>query len=108
MKSTVEQHNVPHRRKVTVKDVRLVPVIGRHCQSSLKRLEHAYRDCRPAAVLVSRSRFAPDQTPRGGLNTKITSIFSIEAFSSPSLLRAHICRSGKADLKILLRLAGKP
>jgi hypothetical protein len=39
MKSIVEQHDVRHRRKVTVKDVRLVPVIGRHCRSSLKSLE---------------------------------------------------------------------
>jgi len=29
MKSIVEQHNVHQRRKVTVKDARLVPVIGR-------------------------------------------------------------------------------
>jgi hypothetical protein len=59
MKSIVEQHNVHQRRKVTVKDARLVPVIGRHCRSSLKRLERVYLDYLPAAMLVSQSRFAP-------------------------------------------------
>lgn len=59
MKSIVEQHNACQHRKVTVKDARLLPVIGRHCRSSLERLESSYRDCRPAAMLVSHSRFAP-------------------------------------------------
>jgi hypothetical protein len=59
MKSIAEQHNVRQRRRVTVKDVRLLPVIGRHCRSSLERLERSYRDCEPVAMLVSHSRFAP-------------------------------------------------
>jgi type II secretory pathway predicted ATPase ExeA len=59
MKSIVEQHNGRQRRKVTVKDARLVPVIGRLCRSSLKCLERAYRDELPAVMLVSQSRFAP-------------------------------------------------
>ena len=59
MKSIVEQHNVRQRRKVKVTDARLVPVIGRHCRSSLQQLERCYRDHLPAAMLVSHSRFAP-------------------------------------------------
>ena len=59
MKTIVEQHNVRQRRKVTLKDARLVPVIGRHCRSSLQRLELSYRDHLPAVILVSHSRFAP-------------------------------------------------
>jgi hypothetical protein len=59
MKSIVEQYKVHQRRKVTVKDARLVPVIGRLCRSSLKRLERAYRDELPVAMLVSHGRFAP-------------------------------------------------
>jgi hypothetical protein len=59
MKSIAEHHNVRQRRRVTVKDVRLLPVIGRHCRSSLERLERSYRECLPVAMLVSHSRFAP-------------------------------------------------
>ncbi len=59
MKSIVEHHNGRQRRTMTVKDARLVPVIGRLCRSSLKRLERAFGDQRPAAMLVSQSRFAP-------------------------------------------------
>ena len=95
MKSTVEQHNVPHRRKVTVKDVRLVPVIGRHCQSSLKRLEHAYRDCRPAAVLVSRSRFAPGYVVDSFLATidkEETVILIAQALDDPTAFMDEVVR----------------
>jgi len=59
MKSIVEQYNACRRLETPVSDAPRFPVLGRLCRSSLKRLERAYTEGAPAAMLVSHSRFAP-------------------------------------------------
>jgi len=96
MKSIVEQHNVRQRRKVTVKDTRLVPVIGRHCRSSLKRLERAYRDHLPCAMLVSHSRFAPGYVVDSFLarmDGEATVIGITQSFDDPAAFLGEVLRS---------------
>jgi type II secretory pathway predicted ATPase ExeA len=58
MKSIVEQYNECRRREMAESDPPSVPVLGRLSRSPVKRLARSYRDCSPAAMLVSRSRFA--------------------------------------------------
>ncbi len=95
MKSIVEQYNVRQRREVTVKDARLVPVIGRHCRSSLKRLERSYRDYVPAASLVSNSRFAPGYVVDSFLakiDKGATVIRISQSFDDPAAFMGEILR----------------
>jgi hypothetical protein len=95
MKSIVEQHNGRQRRQVTVKDARLVPVIGRLCRSSLKRLERAYCDQLPAAMLVSHSRFAPGYVIDGflaSIGKDVTVIRIAEALDDPTRFMDAVVR----------------
>ena len=95
MKSVFEQRNVLQRRKVTVKDARLVPVIGRLCRSSLQRLERAYRDQLPVAMLVSQSRFAPGyviDSFLASIDKEATVIRIGQALDDPAALMNQVVR----------------
>lgn len=59
MKPIVEQYNAWRQHNVAASGRTLVPVLGRLSQSPLKRLQRAYRDGEPLALLMSHSRFAP-------------------------------------------------
>ena len=58
MKSIVEQYNECRHLEAAESDPPAIPVLGRLSRSPVKRLTRAYRDCAPAAMLVSDSRFA--------------------------------------------------
>ena len=58
MKSIVEQYNEYRHLEVAESASPAIPVLGRISRSPVEHLVRSYRDCAPAVMLVSHSRFA--------------------------------------------------
>ncbi len=93
MKSIVEQYNECRHLEMAESNPPSIPVLGRLSRSPVKRLARAYRDCAPAAMLVSHSRFAAGYVLDRFLATigRETVVIRVEqSFAEPAAFMEHI------------------
>jgi type II secretory pathway predicted ATPase ExeA len=96
MKSIVEHYNECRHLEVAESNPPSIPVLGRLSRSPVKRLARSYRDCAPAAMLVSHSRFAAGYVLDRFLATidSDTVVIPVEqSFAEPQAFMEHVVSS---------------
>lgn len=96
MKSILEHYNECRHLEAAESDPPSIPVLGRLSRSPVKRLARSYRDCAPAAMLVSHSRFAAGYVLDRFLATidsETVVILVEQSFAEPQAFMEHIVSS---------------
>ena len=96
MKSIVEQYKACRRLETPESDPPRIPVLGRLSRSPVQRLARSYRDCAPAVMVVSHSRFAAGYVLDqffDVIDSEATVIRVEQAFDDPAAFMHHVVNS---------------